>query len=89
MTRLLDSSYPPRPSTPPPPPPPNTCFLFVVYVVYKEMSEAVRKHPEVDVLVNFASLRSAYEATVEAMSFDKVGVVGLKSRCGLGVVGMA
>ena len=43
-------------------------------VVYKDMSEAVHKHPEADVLVNFASLRSAYEATVEAISFDKVRV---------------
>ena len=40
--------------------------------MYKNMSEAVAKHPDVDVLVNFASLRSAYEATVEAMSFNKV-----------------
>lgn len=48
-------------SLPPPPLP-----------VYKDMAEAVSKHPEVDVLVNFASLRSAYEATVEAMGFDRV-----------------
>lgn len=36
------------------------------------MSEAVMRHPEADVLVNFASLRSAYDATMEAMTFDKV-----------------
>ena len=48
--------------------------MFHSCLVYKEMSEAVSKHPEADVLVNFASLRSAYEATVEAISFDKVGV---------------
>ena len=27
--------------------------------VYKDMSEAVQKHPEADILVNFVSLRSA------------------------------
>ena len=45
-----------------------------VYVVYKDMSEAVTKHPEADVLVNFASLRSAYEATVDAMNYQQVSV---------------
>ena len=36
------------------------------------MSEAVSKHPEADILINFASLRSAFDATMEAMSFGKV-----------------
>lgn len=36
------------------------------------MSEAVKKHPEADVLINFASLRSAFDATMEAMSFNQV-----------------
>lgn len=36
------------------------------------MKEAVQKHPEVDVMVNFASLRSAYGATVEAMNYEQV-----------------
>ena len=36
------------------------------------MSEAVKKHPEVDILVNFASLRSAYDATLEALNFNHV-----------------
>ena len=40
--------------------------------VYKNMSEAVKKHPEVDILINFASLRSAFDATMEAMSFNQV-----------------
>lgn len=41
-------------------------------VVYKNMSEAVKKHPEADILINFASLRSAFDATMEAMTFDQV-----------------
>ena len=41
------------------------------------MSEAVKKHPVVDILINFASLRSAFDTTMEAMSFKQV-----KLRCG-------
>ena len=40
------------------------------------MSEAVQKHPEADVLVNFASLRSAYDSTLEALNLDKVRASG-------------
>ena len=45
---------------------------FVHPLVYKDISEAVKKHPEVDVLVNFASLRSAYDATIEALNLNHV-----------------
>lgn len=34
----------------------------------------MQKHREVDVMVNFASLRSAYDATVEALSFEQVSI---------------
>ena len=47
------------------------CFILVVY---KDMKEAMQKHPEVDVMVNFASLRSAYDATIEALSFQQVSL---------------
>ena len=40
--------------------------------VYKDMSEAFKHHPDADVLVNFASLRSAYEATMETMQYPQV-----------------
>ena len=36
------------------------------------MSEAMNKHPDADVMINFASLRSAYDATLEAMQFPQV-----------------
>lgn len=29
----------------------------------------MKKHPEVDVLINFASLRSAYDSTMETMNY--------------------
>ena len=45
-----------------------------LHVVYKEMSEAMKRHPEVDVLINFASLRSAYESTMETMTYSQVGI---------------
>jgi len=40
--------------------------------VYKDMSEAFKRHPDADVLVNFASLRSAFESTMEAMQYPQV-----------------
>ena len=36
------------------------------------MSEAMHKHPDADVMVSFASLRSAYDSTIEAMKFPQV-----------------
>ena len=42
------------------------------FVVYKNMDDTMKKHPEADVLVSFASLRSAYESTVEAMQYPQV-----------------
>ena len=36
------------------------------------MADAMKKHPEVDVLINFASLRSAYDSTMETMSYAQV-----------------
>lgn len=42
------------------------------------MADAMKKHPEVDVLINFASLRSAYDSTMETMNYAQVdsGVLG-------------
>ena len=37
------------------------------------MADAMRKHPQADVMVNFASLRSAYESVVETMQYSQVG----------------
>ena len=36
------------------------------------MGEAMKKHPDADVMVSFASLRSAYESTLEALNFEQV-----------------
>lgn len=36
------------------------------------MSDAMKKHPDADVLINFASLRSAYESTMETLTYPQV-----------------
>jgi ATP citrate (pro-S)-lyase len=43
-----------------------------VLSVYKKMDDAMRKHRDADVVVNFASLRSAYESTIDAMNYPQV-----------------
>ena len=40
--------------------------------VYKNMSDCMQKHPEADVLISFASLRSAYESTIETLNYKQV-----------------
>lgn len=44
----------------------------ILLPVYKNMADAMKKHPEVDVLISFASLRSAFDSTVEAMQYPQV-----------------
>lgn len=46
--------------------------MCLLISVYKSMSDAMGKHPTADVLVSFASLRSAYDSTVEVMSYPQV-----------------
>ncbi|KAK9876010.1 hypothetical protein WA026_011126 [Henosepilachna vigintioctopunctata] len=41
------------------------------------MQDAMVKHPEADVLVNFASLRSAYQSTVETMEFPQIKTIAI------------
>ena len=45
-----------------------------IILVYKNMSDAMKKHPDADVMVNFASLRSAYDSTLEAMNYPQIKV---------------
>lgn len=50
-----------------------SCFILAVYTKIKD---AVKKHSGADVLVNFASLRSAYESTIDAMNYPQVYDIG-------------
>ena len=45
---------------------------YVFIIVYREMNEALKKHPDASVMVSFASLRSAYESTLEALKYSQV-----------------
>ena len=39
----------------------------VIIPIYKTLSMAIKKHPNADVLINFASFRSAYDTSKEAL----------------------
>ncbi|KDQ60404.1 hypothetical protein JAAARDRAFT_32808 [Jaapia argillacea MUCL 33604] len=45
--------------------------------VYTTVEDAVKKHPEVDVVVNFASSRSVYSSTLEIFNFPQIKAVAL------------
>ncbi|KAG8926476.1 citrate synthase [Tulasnella sp. 417] len=45
--------------------------------VYTSVKEAVEKHPDADVVVNFASSRSVYSSTLEIMGFPQIKAIAL------------
>ncbi|KAF9041490.1 citrate synthase-like protein [Panaeolus papilionaceus] len=45
--------------------------------VYTSFQEAVAKHPDVDVVVNFASSRSVYSSTLECLEFSQIKAIAL------------
>ncbi|OTB01043.1 hypothetical protein M426DRAFT_14898 [Hypoxylon sp. CI-4A] len=45
--------------------------------VYQETAKAVAKHPDVDVVVNFASSRSVYSSTLELMQFPQIKTIAI------------
>ncbi|XP_063219294.1 ATP-citrate synthase [Bacillus rossius redtenbacheri] len=49
----------------------------ILVPVYKKMDDAVSKHKDADVLVNFASLRSAYDSTIEAMNYPQIRTIAI------------
>ncbi|CAH1155490.1 unnamed protein product [Phaedon cochleariae] len=49
----------------------------ILIPVYKQMKDAMAKHPDADVLVNFASLRSAYSSTVETMDYPQIRTIAI------------
>jgi len=44
---------------------------------YKNMSDCMKRHPEADVLINFASLRSAYESTMETLRHTQIRSIAI------------
>lgn len=49
-------------------------YLIKTFLVYKKMEDAMLKHRNADVLVNFASLRSAYDSTIETLNYPQVSL---------------
>ncbi|KAK4242122.1 ATP-citrate synthase subunit 1 [Achaetomium macrosporum] len=45
--------------------------------VYQEVSKAMAKHPDVDVVVNFASSRSVYSSTMELMEYPQIKTIAI------------
>ena len=45
--------------------------------VYPSLEMALSKHPEVDVMVNFASFRSAHASVVSALTFPQLRVIAI------------
>lgn len=45
--------------------------------VYTSLAEAVRKHADVDVVVNFASSRSVYSSTLECLEYPGIRAIAL------------
>ncbi|XP_070703655.1 ATP-citrate synthase [Pempheris klunzingeri] len=49
----------------------------ILIPVYKNMSDAMKKHPDVDVLISFASLRSAFDSTMETMQYPQIHTIAI------------
>lgn len=45
--------------------------------MYRTLKEAMEKHPQIDVMVNFASFRSAYQTTMEALDFPNLRTIAI------------
>ncbi|OQR79781.1 ATP-citrate synthase-like [Tropilaelaps mercedesae] len=49
----------------------------ILIPVYKSIADAVRKHPDADCLINFASLRSAKESTDDALNCSQIRTIAI------------
>jgi len=45
--------------------------------VYTSVAEAIKKHADVDVVVNFSSSRSVYASTLDILSFPQIKAIGI------------
>ncbi|XP_074659713.1 ATP-citrate synthase-like isoform X2 [Tubulanus polymorphus] len=45
--------------------------------IYKSMDDAMKKHPDADTLISFASLRSAYESTLETLQYKQIRTIAI------------
>src|SRR3989339_707330 len=49
----------------------------ILIPIYSDIEEASKNHPKTDVLINFASMRSAYESSLEALNTDQIRVIAI------------
>jgi succinyl-CoA synthetase alpha subunit len=49
----------------------------IILPMYRTISDAVKSHPGADVMVNFASYRSAFETTIEALETGNIRVIAV------------
>jgi len=49
----------------------------IILPMYRTISDAVKSHPDANVMVNFASHRSAFETTIEALDTDNIRVIAV------------
>lgn len=47
----------------------------ILLPMYNKLSTAVKNHPDADVVINFASFRSAYKVSVEALNYPTIKTV--------------
>jgi ATP citrate (pro-S)-lyase len=45
--------------------------------VYTSVGEAIKKHPDVDVVVNFSSSRSVYASTLDILTYPQIKAIGI------------
>lgn len=49
----------------------------ILIPVFKNMADCMRKHPKADVLISFASLRSAYDSTLETLNYQQIRTIAI------------
>ncbi len=47
----------------------------IIVPIYKSTEEAVKEHPNADVLLNFASFRTAHEVSIDALRFSSIKTI--------------
>ena len=49
----------------------------MLFPVYKTISEAIKKHPDATVMVNFAPSRFAYQTTVDTINTENIKTIAI------------
>jgi len=49
----------------------------VLVPIYKNMADAMKAYPDVDVVVSFASLRSAYDSAIEVLTYPQIRTLAI------------